>query len=79
MTTNHRKNQHESAQTRTARTATPELPGYSRRELKLDAGERRAFSFAALSVETLLDLLGGDSDLDAADELLRRGLERSVR
>lgn len=73
MITNRSKNS-----TRTE-SRTPQLPGYTQRELKLDAGERRAFSFAALSVEQLLNLLGGDSDLDAADELLRRGLERSVR
>lgn len=72
MNTNHRKNS-----TRTE--SSPELPGFRKADLKTHAGEHRAFSFAALSIEQLLHLLGGDSDLDAADELLRRGLERSVR
>lgn len=54
------------------------LIGY-RKDLKTHAGEHAAFSLAAVPVGELLKLLGGDSEVDAADELLRRGLGATVR
>jgi hypothetical protein len=76
MTTNHRKNQHNPALKNAGEHRA--LTGY-RKDLKTHAGEHAAFSLAAVPVGELLKLLGGDSELDAADELLRRGIGTTIR